>query len=396
MFSFLKHHFLNPLKELLHDSKAIGIILLSCTILSLLLANLPITSFSYTIFWNKQFTANNQHHFSIGFIHLPNSLQLFINDVLMAIFFFLVSMEIKREIIEGELSSLKKAAMPAFAAIGGMLMPAIIFYIITYGTNFTKGWAIPTATDIAFTLGIAAMLGKRVPNNLKVFLMALAIIDDLGAIIIIAIFYGSIIQWSYLIMATTTTIILFLIRKNKFGFIHFILGILLWYFVYNSGIHATIAGVVFGLFIPNNLLRNFEIKLHHWVYFFILPLFVLANTAITISSNLNITANATLSVAILTGLVIGKPIGIVAICFVLHKLKLATMPKNISFKMLLVGGLLAGIGFTMSIFVSTLAFDNMELQNISKISILTGSAIAAILGIIIAITMLPKSVTNNQ
>lgn len=314
----------------------------------------------------------------------------------MAIFFFLVSMEIKREIIEGELSSLKKAAMPAFAAIGGMLMPAIIFYIITYGTNFTKGWAIPTATDIAFTLGIAAMLGKRVPNNLKVFLMALAIIDDLGAIIIIAIFYGSIIQWSYLIMATTTTIILFLIRKNKFGFIHFILGILLWYFVYNSGIHATIAGVVFGLFIPNNLLRNFEIKLHHWVYFFILPLFVLANTAITISSNLNITANATLSVAILTGLVIGKPIGIVAICFVLHKLKLATMPKNISFKMLLVGGLLAGIGFTMSIFVSTLAFDNMELQNISKISILTGSAIAAILGIIIAITMLPKSVTNNQ
>lgn len=392
MLSFLKHHFLNPLKELLHDSKAIGVILLCCTILSLLMANLQTTNSFYNNFWNKSFVDNNQHHLQLGFIILPNSLQLFINDVLMAIFFFLVSMEIKREITQGELSSLKKATMPAFAAVGGMLIPAIIFFSITQNTPFSKGWAIPTATDIAFTLGIASLLGKRLPNNLKIFLMALAIIDDLGAIIVIALFYGSTINVAYLSMAIVTTISLYFLQKTKFGAIHLIAGILLWYFIYNSGIHATIAGVVFGLFIPNNLLRSFEIKLHNWVYFLILPLFVLANTAINISSDTNFSVNSKLIIAILTGLIIGKPLGIVMVCFILHKLKLATLPNNMSFKTLLAGGFLAGIGFTMSIFVSTLAFENTELQNISKISILIGSMIAAIAGIIVSLTILPKSV----
>lgn len=392
MLSFLKHHFLNPLKELLHDSKTIGIGLLCCTVVSLLLSNYSLTNINYIHFWNNSFVENHQQHLRIGIIQLPNSILQIINDFLMTIFFFAVAMEIKREIVDGELSSTKKAALPVFAAFGGMIVPAIIFLFITKNTYYTNGWAIPTATDIAFTIGIASMLGKRIPNNLKIFLMALAIIDDLGAIVVIAFFYGSTIHWIYLILAAAIMIVLYVLNKLrfKFGVAHFMLGLILWYCIFNSGIHATIAGVAFGAIVPKKFLQQFEIILHNWVYFLILPLFVLANTAITISSNFSVVEHQSLFLGIVLGLVVGKPLGIFLICFMFTKFKVVNLPENVSYKTLLVGATLAGIGFTMSIFIATLAYNNLLLQDVSKMATLIASALAAIIGVVVALIYLPK------
>lgn len=381
MLAFLKHTFLHPLTEFIHDSRAIGIMLLSCTFVSLILANIPFASEAYIHFWEMHFSGVD-HHAHLGFLSLPNSPLLIINDFLMAFFFFLAGMEIKREMVNGELASFKKSLLPIAAAVGGMAMPAILFILINNGTAYTNGWAIPTATDIAFTLGVASLLGKRVPVALKVFLTALAIIDDLGAIVVIAIFYGGQLQLMYLGGCVVIVIVLLLINKLniKFGIWNIAFGLLLWYCMFNSGIHATVAGVVLAFLVPTKYLENFELKLHAPVYFIIMPIFALANTAIVFPNNMLQSLTGTLSWGIIIGLFIGKPLGICLSSFILIKTKVAELPTDTTWHQLIGAGILAGIGFTMSIFIAMLAFTSPTEQGIAKIAVLLATFIAMIVG----------------
>lgn len=384
MLQFLKINILHPLKELIHDSKAIGITLLCCTFISLFIANYTPFSNSFIHFFEFHFDASSQHHTTIGFLHLPNSPLIIINDFLMAFFFLLAGMEIKREFLNGELSSFKNAVLPIVSAIGGMLMPTILFYIFNKNTNYLNGWAIPTATDIAFTLGIASLLGNKVPFALKIFITALAIIDDLGAIVVIALFYGSSIKVLYLLGCAAFAIIILATQKlqKKFNFLQILLCIALWYCMFNSGIHATVSGVVIAFLIPIHQLKKLELKLHTPVYFIIMPLFALANTAIVLPHNLTASINNTLSWGIILGLVVGKPLGIFSASFVLIKLQIAQLPAATNWYQLLGVSILAGIGFTMSIFIAILAFKTNEAVNISKISVLIASLLAMIIGYI--------------
>ena len=372
-----RKNIVDPFLDFIHDSRAVGIILLICTAISLILAN---TNFASTFFSviniDVPFPTNTT-------IHLPHTLLHWINDGLMAVFFFLVGMEIKREITKGELSSFSQAILPLVAAIGGMVLPALIFFFINKGTAYTNGWGIPMATDIAFSLGIAALLGSRVPIGLKIFLTALAIIDDLGAILAIAIFYSATIHWLYLVVAAIIILVLYLLMRYKiFGFFNFLLGILLWYCFYNSGIHATLAGVIFAFFIPIEKLTAIEHKLHTPVNFLIIPIFALANTAILLPGDILGTLNTNLSWGVIAGLCIGKPLGIFAACYLTVQLKWGTLPANTSWRHIIGAGILAGIGFTMSIFIATLAFEDAATIDVAKISALAGSFLSIILGIV--------------
>lgn len=384
MLHFIRNTFLHPLKEIIHDSRAIGIILLCCTFLSLVIANIPSVNIAYTQFWENTFSKTNEHWLHIGFINLPNSILIIINDFLMAFFFFLAGMEIKRELSCGELSSFKKSFLPVFAALGGMLMPALLFLLCNKNSIYKHGWAIPTATDIAFTLGIASLLGKRVPLALKVFITALAIIDDLGAIVIIAIFYGSKLKVLYLVLSAVIVIVFYMLNKLKikFGLWHILSSLLLWYCMFNSGIHATIAGVIAAFFVPVNNLEKLELKLHSPVYFLILPIFALANTAIIFPENFTTTLTNSLSIGIFIGLFLGKPLGIFIFSFLAVKTKIAALPEHTNFKQMIGAGILCGIGFTMSIFIAALAFKEIEFQNTAKIAVLIASFVSIIFGII--------------
>lgn len=370
------------LDHFLHSNQSIGITLLLCTVVSLFLANWPFSSKAYMGAWNVSFDGSTEHHAHLFFLSLPNSPSLIINDFLMAIFFFLAGMEIKRELVTGELSSVKKSLLPIFAAIGGMLVPALLFAMIARGSSYMPGWAIPTATDIAFTLGVASLLGKRVPAGLKVFITALAIIDDLGAIIVIAIFYGGSLHWIYLLGAAVITFILHRMNKRKiaFGLPHFLLGIVLWYCMFNSGIHATVAGVVFAMLVPVPLLPKYEKAFHTPVYFIILPIFALANTAIIFPADPIQSLSGPLSLGIIAGLVIGKPLGIFLSCYFLISKKWAQLPDGVNWHKLIGAGMLAGIGFTMSIFISALAFTDAATEDIAKMSVLVASLLAMLLG----------------
>lgn len=374
--TFFRRNILDPFIDFIQDSKAVGILLLVCTGVSLYLAN---SNFSTTYL-----SVINRHIAAIPVpaIHLPHTVLHCINDGLMAIFFFLAGMEIKRELNKGELSTFSQAILPLVAAIGGMLLPALIFLLINKGTAFINGWGIPMATDIAFSLGIAALLGSRISIGLKVFLTALAIIDDLGAILAIALFYSATIHWVYLGVAAIIIIVLYLLMRFKiFGIINFLLGILLWYCFYNSGIHATIAGVIFAFFIPVEQLEKIEHRLHTPVNFIIIPIFALANTAILLPAHFAGAINTSLCLGIVAGLLIGKPLGIFTACFITVKLKLGKLPNNTSWLHVIGAGLLAGIGFTMSIFIATLAFKDAGLIDIAKISALLGSFLSIIFGI---------------
>jgi NhaA family Na+:H+ antiporter len=370
------------LEIFLHSNQSIGITLLVCTVVSLFLANWQFSSKVYTGLWNLSFDGTLEHHTHSFFLSLPNSPSLVINDFLMAIFFFLAGMEIKRELVQGELSTVKKSLLPIFAAIGGMIVPALLFAMIARGSSYMPGWAIPTATDIAFTLGVASLLGKRVPAGLKVFITALAIIDDLGAILVIAIFYGGSLQWIYLLGTAVITIIIHQLNKRKiaFGWPHFLLGLVLWYCMYNSGIHATVAGVVFAMLVPVPLLPTYEKAFHTPVFFIILPIFALANTAIVFPANPIHSLSGPLSLGIIAGLVIGKPLGIFLSCYFLISKKWAQLPDGVNWHKLIGAGILAGIGFTMSIFISALAFTNAATEDIAKISVLVASLLAMVLG----------------
>ncbi len=373
---FLRRQFFNYFQEFLHDSRAIGILLFSCTILSLVLANLPFGQAYANVF-------THEIHF-FERVHLPHSLLHWINDGLMAIFFFLVGMEIKRELTIGELSSVKRAILPIAAAVGGMLVPAGFYLIFNHGTFFEGGWGIPMATDIAFSLGVASMLGKRVPTNLKIFLTALAIIDDLGAILVIALFYGGGIKAVFLLGAILVLGVIWILNRKKipFGKFQFLLGALLWYFVFNSGIHATIAGVLLAFMVPQHMLSDLEHRFHNYVNFGILPLFALANTAIVLQLSMLGELTGLLSLGIMMGLVAGKPIGVLLSSWVMVKIKLAELPRGVNWFHMAGAGILAGIGFTMSIFITCLAFTDLATQDIGKIAILLAAIISILLAVI--------------
>ena len=371
---YFKRNFLSPLLEFIHDSRAIGIIILLSTVLSLLVSN---SAFGHTYlhFFNLEL-----HISSL----LPHSILHWINDGWMALFFLLAGMEIKRELIYGTLSSFKKSILPVMGALGGMLFPAIIYTLFNHQSSAASGWGIPMATDIAFSLGVASILGRRVSLELKIFLMALAIIDDLGAILAIALFYTAAIKIKFLIAAGVLYLLMVLWTKfNKpFGWWNIIAGIVLWLLIFNSGIHATIAGVLFAFTIPKSRLINWENKLHHSVNFIIIPLFVLANTAIILPPSFvkNIFSNQ--SAGIIAGLLIGKPLGILSFCWLAVKLKFGALSETMSWSQLTGLGILASIGFTMSIFISMLAFLENELQDIAKTSVMAASIIAIVLSYI--------------
>lgn len=379
---FVHTRLLHPLRQFIHDSRAIGITLLVCTAVSLIAANWGSWGETYRTMWNFSFDGTLNHHAHLAFLSLPNSPLLVINDALMALFFFLAGMEIKRELVCGELASIKRSALPVIGAIGGMVVPALLFGLFNKGSAYMSGWAVPTATDIAFTLGIASLLGKRVPVALKIFLTALAIIDDLGAIVVIALFYGGEIIPGYLLGSLGVVALLWYMNKRKmrFGVLHWLLGILLWYFMFNSGIHATVAGVIFAFMIPVPKLEELELKFHTPVYFIVMPIFALANTAIAIPENSLEALNSSLSWGIIIGLCLGKPLGITTACYLLVSRKLAELPSGTNWYKMIGGGLLAGIGFTMSIFISTLAFTKAADQDIAKISVLLASLIAMLSG----------------
>lgn len=382
MLLLIKRKVIHPLQRFIHDSRSVGITLLICTGVSLLLSNYGFWQEGYRSFWSDSFDGTAEHYFTWVFLSLPNSPLLVINDFLMSIFFLLAGMEIKRELLTGELSSLKKSALPVFGAIGGMVVPAIFFSLFNKGTSAMSGWAIPTATDIAFTLGIASLLGNRIPVTLKIFLTALAIIDDLGAIAIIALFYGGQLHFVYLLAAILITFILWFLSKKKtgFGWMQWMLGLLLWYCMFHSGIHATVAGVLFAFVMPVDKLTKFELALHKPVYFIIMPIFALANTAMLLPADSLHVLTGSVSLGVIAGLCIGKPLGIFSLCYFLVKKKIAVLPRGINWHKLAGAGILAGIGFTMSIFISTLAFTDTAMQDIAKISVLVASFISMLAG----------------
>lgn len=370
----IRYTFINFIR----DSRSVGILLLVCTIASLIITNNSFTTDVYRHFWEMEIPLFER-------LHLPHSILHFINDGLMAVFFFMAGMEIKRELIKGELSSPQQAILPTVAAISGALVPAIIFLLFNKGTAFAHGWGIPTATDIAFSLGIAALLGKRVPMSLRVFLTALAIIDDLCAIFIIALFYGANVHWLWLLGAVAFILFIILlnrIKQPKLEWLRFAFGIALWFCMFHSGIHPTVAGVIFALLVPVELLNHYENKIHVFVNFFIIPIFALGNTAIVLKISLADFMQSTLSWGIILGLLIGKPLGILGSCYFMIKRKWAVMPAASNWRQFIGITILAGIGFTMSIFVSSLAFNDTGAQDIAKIAIIVASFIAMVLGFV--------------
>ena len=375
------HHLTNKkkfsFKNFFHESYSVGIILLFCTLLSLILTNISGVGKFYHSLWEFEIPLAHE-------LHLPHTLLHLINDALMAIFFFHVGMEIKREVVAGELSSPRRMLLPVVAAVSGVLFPALIFLIANAQSPYQAGWAIPTATDIAFSLGILSLLGNSVPHSLKIFLTALAIIDDLCAILIIALFYASNLNLIWLTGVIVSALaIFFIIRyyKTKLGKrLVLILTIAMWYCMYRSGIHSTFAGVVIAMLLPIDTIRVYERKLHLPVNFAILPLFALANTSILITAPALASLTSTLSLGIFLGLFVGKPLGISLAIFGLTKSRILPTMSSSGWLQFMGVSILAGIGFTMSIFVSTLAFDNTAIQDTSKLSVLIASFLSMIVG----------------
>ena len=365
-------------QKIINDNRSIGVLLILCTISSLILSNISATSTHYTNFWELEIPGF--HH-----LHLPHSIAHFINDALMALFFFHVAIDIKREATSGELSSPRRMMLPAVSALFGVAVPALIFILFTGGTIYMRGWAIPTATDIAFTLGIVSLLGKAVPHTMKVFLTALAIIDDLCAILIIAFFYGSALNLVWLLLVAMFGIIIYVVTRrihNKIGTLLLILlGLCMWYCMYQSGIHATFAGVILAFLLPIKKLSKIEHSLGFPVNFMVVPIFALANTSIVISSAAATSLSSPLSLGIILGLVLGKPFGITFAVFLMTKLKLVRLGTSINWAQFLGVGILAGIGFTMSIFVAILSFpENEMLRDVAKLSVLIASTLAMVIG----------------
>ncbi len=417
---------LHPFQVFLHQEASGGILLLICTVVALLWANSPFAS-SYEQLWQTRLTI------AVGSFVLDKPFLLWINDGLMAIFFFVVGLEIKREILVGELASFRQAALPIAAALGGMIAPALIYLLFNLGGSGVSGWGVPMATDIAFALGVLALLGKRAPLSLKVFLTALAIVDDIGAVLVIALFYTAEISWASLAVAAVFLILL--AGVNRLGvrqpLVYALLGIGLWVAFLKSGIHATVAGVLLAMLIPAKtrinskeflvhsraLLNDFETAstgpdlnetqhaalltlettveyaetplqrlehaFHPWVAFFIMPIFALANAGVALRSGFTSALIHPISLGIVAGLVLGKQIGIIAFVWLAVKTKLADLPGGVTWRQIYGASWLAGIGFTMSLFIAGLAFPSSAETEIAKVGILTASLITGFTGWII-------------
>ena len=426
-----------PIQAFLHQQASGGILLIIATIIALAWANSPFAE-SYHHLWHTYLSID------LGGLGLNYSLHHWINDGLMVVFFFVVGLEIKRELLVGELSSVKKASLPIAAALGGMIFPALIYTIFNMGSEGSSGWGIPMATDIAFVVGILALLGKRVPLSLKIFILALAIVDDLGAVLVIAVFYTSNISFTSLLIGGGFLVLL--IGMNRLGvrnlLLYTLVGVALWLAFLKSGVHATVAGVLLAFTIPvssrintkkfteetdslirgfdkagehgsdvltnserltivdqieNNCekiltpLQRFEHGLHPWVSFFIMPVFALANAGVTIGDGFVSALINPISLGIVLGLFVGKQIGIFLFSYLAVKLKLAAVPEGVSWMKIYAASILAGIGFTMSLFIANLAFSSPDLLNISKVGILTGSLLSGIIGFIILKSALSKT-----
>lgn len=414
-----------------HNQSTAGIILMVCAVVAMLFANVPALHHISEI-WHTQVGV------FFGSFGLEMSLLHWVNDGLMAIFFFVVGLEIKREMMVGELRSFRRAALPIFAAVGGMIVPALIYAYFNMGTEMASGWGIPMATDIAFALGALSLLGNRVPLGLKVFLTALAIVDDLGAIIVLAIFYPShALHLDFLLYAAIVVALLVAFNRSRLRHpLYYLLpGLVLWYFVYRSGIHATIAGVILAMTIPakttineirfnvrmryflqrfratctgevnvladpeqqlllhrmerkirgiSPLMHRFESALHPWVNFFIMPVFALANAGVLMDGSVIASGNfPSLVPGIFFGLLIGKPVGIFLLSLIAVKLRFADLPAGTSWRQVFAIGMIGGIGFTMSIFVDNLAFTNPVFVDLGKATILITSVVSAVLGLIV-------------
>lgn len=430
------------LHSFLESQTSGGLVLLICTVIALVVANVPALQHLQEL-WHIE------AGFSIGNFKIEMSVMHWINDALMAVFFFVVGLEIKREMLVGELSSVKKATLPIFAALGGMLVPAAIYAIFNHGTPTSNGWGIPMATDIAFAVGVISILGKRCPSALKIFLLALAIVDDLGAIIVLALFYPS-HELNFVFMGLALVVFLILILFNKMKvnspYVYMMFGLVLWYFVFRSGIHATIAGVLLAITIPskttinevrffvkvkhllekfkengnsevevlanpkqmevihdineevdaiNPLMHRFESALHPISHFLIIPLFALANAGVTLDGSiLQMSPMPAVVPGIFFGLLLGKPIGITLFSYISVKTRLAELPGGVPWKQIFAIGMVAGIGFTMSIFVDNLAFSDPVYLNMGKAAILVTSFVSAICGML-AVLLTTKKVPST-
>lgn len=430
------------LHSFLESQTSGGLVLLICTVIALVVANVPALQHLQEL-WHVE------AGISIGNFKIEMSVMHWINDALMAVFFFVVGLEIKREMLVGELSSVKKATLPIFAALGGMLVPAAIYAIFNHGTPTSNGWGIPMATDIAFAVGVISILGKRCPSALKIFLLALAIVDDLGAIIVLALFYPS-HELNFVFMGLALVVFLILILFNKMKvnspYVYMMFGLVLWYFVFRSGIHATIAGVLLAITIPskttinevrffvkvkhllekfkengnsevevlanpkqmevihdineevdaiNPLMHRFESALHPISHFLIIPLFALANAGVTLDGSiLQMSPMPAVVPGIFFGLLLGKPIGITLFSYISVKTKLAELPGGVPWKQIFAIGMVAGIGFTMSIFVDNLAFSDPVYLNMGKAAILVTSFVSAICGML-AVLLTTKKVPST-
>jgi len=417
----------NPLKRFFHIESASGVLLIVTTLAALILANSPL-SVNFLAFWKTPFELR------IGPLGMSHSLQHWINDGLMTIFFFVIGLEVKRELILGELRDLRQAALPIAAAIGGMIIPAAIYILLQYGTPAERGWGIPMATDIAFVVGCLTVLGPRIPGSLRVLLLSLAIADDIGAIIVIAIGYTDHLGLTALALGILGIGVIFGFMKVGIRnlAIYIMLMILVWIAFHESGIHATIAGVIFGMITPAKAwisesrlmtmcqksaqflqggglkssgeryavlrrmeqasrktispLERFEKELHPWVGFLIMPIFALANAGVAISLS---DFTSPVAIAVMLGLFVGKPAGIFLFSWLAVRFGIARLPEGIGWGVITGGGFLAGIGFTMAIFIASLALDG-PLLNASKVGILAGSILSAMVGITILVLLLPK------
>ncbi len=384
-------------QKFLKKESASGILLMVAAFLAIIVANSPFSDLYDALL-------DIPVEIKFGALHIAKPLILWINDGLMAIFFFLIGLELKRELLEGELSDPKKIVLPAFAAIGGMLIPALIYASLNWNDPIAlKGWAIPAATDIAFALGILAMFGKRVPVALKIFLVSLAIMDDMGAIIIIAIFYTSDLSTSSLVVAIAAILLLatFNFRKLKSLTPYILIGIILWIAVLKSGVHATLAGVVLAFFIPlktdsedeKSLSKTLEHDLHGSVSYVIIPIFAFANAGVPLTGlNIN-TLLEPIPLGIILGLFLGKQIGVMFFSFIAVKSGIASLPESINWKQLYGVAFLCGVGFTMSLFIGSLAFEQGGTEAIfmnDRLGILVGSVISAVVGYLYLNKVLPR------
>ena len=387
-------------KRFLKLESASGIILILAALLAIGLANSALAE-------HYQSFLNTQVQVRIAALDINKPLLLWINDGFMALFFLLVGLEVKREMLEGALSSRVQATFPAIAAVGGMLAPALIYAFFNYEDEVTRaGWAIPAATDIAFALGVMALLGKRVPTSLKVFLLALAIMDDLGVIIIIALFYTQQLSLTALAVGIVATLTLLWMNRrgeDRIG-LYMLVGLVLWVAVLKSGVHATLAGVIVGFMIPisgqryASPLKHLEHALHPWSAYLILPLFAFANAGVSLDGIQLSDLLSPVPMRIILGLFIGKPLGIFTISWLSVKLGIAQLPSGVNFKQIFAVSILCGIGFTMSMFIASLAFEHggLDYGSYSRLGILVGSTLAAVIGFIALRISLPNREANQS